>query len=225
MKTRFNLDLNGNLKIWEFPIQGEEYICGADCSEGLEDGDPSCAQVIKRREFKQVAVLHGWMDPIDYGKDLNYLGWFYNTMLLAVERNQSGISTLDYLRSVNYPNIYSMQQFDYELIDYTERLGWITSGRTRGLIIDSLRDSVKEGSLILNDPETLAELKTFVRNPKTGKIKASSGNRDDRVISLAIGVYLNKVIPLMSLPGKLSYFEKRGWGRSPIESTLGRGGY
>jgi len=225
MKPRFNLDLHGNLKIWEFPIQGEEYICGADVAEGLEEGDASCAQVIKRREFKQVAVLHGWPEPVEFGKDLCYLGWFYNTMLLAVERNQSGISVIDYLRSTNYPNLYSMQQFDYEVVDYTERLGWITSGRTRGLIIGSLRESIKEGSLILNDPETLNELKTFVRNPKTEKIKASPGNRDDRVLALAIACYLNKTLSIASSVAYESYLEKRGWGVGAVQTNLGRGGY
>jgi len=223
---KFNPEPDETMHVWEFPKQGEEYICGVDISEGLEKGDASCAQVIRRADFKQVAVMHGWVEPVEFARMINNLGYYYNTMLLAVERNQSGITVLDYLRSNAYPNIYQMQKFDFGTVDATERLGWITSGHTRGLIVDALRDSIREGDLILTDPETLAELKTFVRHPKTKKIQASPGNLDDRVMALAIACFLHRTLSLTKTPSKYdSYFERREAESGTGRVNLGRGGY
>ena len=226
MQVKFCLDPKERLHLWEMPLPGEEYIVGGDVSEGLEGGDNSCAQILKRSGFTQVGVWHGMIEPYDFGRTLAYIGYYFNTALLAIERNANGITSIDHLRTINYPNIYKMQKFDYEVMDYTDRLGWITNAHTRGLIVDSLRDSVRENSIIINDPETLAEMKTFVRDKRTGKIKASTGNFDDRVMALAIANYIHRT-KYMATAAKAEDFRKQfeDPGAGSLMRVPGRGGY
>lgn len=233
MAIFFSQNQKERLKIWEMPEKANaEYLICADVAEGLEGGNYSCAHVLKRHPLEQVAVWHGHENPYQFGRVLLYLGFFFNGCMIACERNNNGITTLDFLRRENYPNIYKMQKFDSEVMDDTDRVGWMTNMHTRPLIIDSLKYAVKTRSLILHDPETLGELKTFIRIqnkeiPERYKIKASPGSFDDRVISLAIGVYIHSTLP-MSQPYMQtgSYMDKMRarWDEGKV-LTPGRGGY
>lgn len=172
-------------------------------------------------------MWHGLEEPCQFGRILFNLGEFYNGALLAPERNNNGISTVDYLRTNNYPNIYRMQKYDYADPGETERLGFLTNAATRPLIIDSLKESIRTNSIILNDYETLAELRTFVRNPKTGKVEAAPGSMDDLVISLAIGCYVRSTMSLnLSYTERDSYLDRMRarWEEGGVP-VLGKGGY
>ena len=83
-------------------------------------------------------------------------------------------------------------------------------------------------ALILNDSETLAEMRTFIRNPRTGKIEAAIGSHDDLVISLGIACHLRLKMAggLVYRRPDVSYMDKirarDGVGGAP---GPGRGGY
>lgn len=226
MKLRFNLHPNEALRIWEFPKLGEEYIIGADISEGLSGGDYSCAQVLSRKSFKQVAVWHGLQDPAEFGRTLLYLGYFYFTALLVPEVN-FGPATVSFLRKENYPNLYRMKTMDSLFPEETDRVGWRTNIHTRRLIIDNLRAVVRDNSLIIVCPETLDEMKTFVKNPETEKIEASPGNHDDFVMALAIAAWVCQELSESTthgMPVDENYLERvRGTVQETV--SLGRGGY
>ena len=123
--------------------------------------------------------------------------------------------------------MYKMQQFDYEVMQPTERMGWVTSSHTRGLIIDNLRDVVKNNQLILCDPDTVAEMKTFIRDQRTGKLKAAPGSHDDRVMSLSIAAYLHVILPRSGTVMGETTMEARLRQQADTEEPvrLGRGGY
>src|SRR3546814_5363123 len=61
-----------------------------------------------------------------------------------------------------------------------EELGFYTDVKTRPLIIDELRQAVREEVILLNDATTIDEMITFVADPKSGKIEAEVGCNDDR---------------------------------------------
>lgn len=228
MKIGFNLAPQENLKVWEFPTIGHEYVIGADVSEGLAGGDYSCAQVISRKSFKQVAVWHGLQDPAEFGRTLLYLGFFYFSALLAVERN-FGPAALSFLKKENYPNLYRMKTMDSLYPEETDRIGWHTNVHTRRLIIDNIRACVRDNSLIIMDPETLDEMKTFVKNPDTEKVEASPGNHDDRVMALSIAAWVAQELVSTSAyaaPVDDNYMELLRASRNGHETrSIGRGGY
>lgn len=218
------------LKIWKMPERGRRYLIPADVAEGLQGGNFSAAHVIDLESFEQVAVWHGLEEPYAFGKILYNLGEFYNGALLAPERNNNGISTIDYLRSHNYSNIYKMIKFEYANPEETERYGWMTNLHTRPLIIDSLKEAVRGNIIKINDYETLAELRTFVRNPKTGKVEAAPGSMDDLVISLGIGCYIRSTMSLNLIyetSNATSYIDqmRERWNQGGVTIATGRGGY
>lgn len=224
----FRHESKGLLKLWKMPEHGRRYIISADVSEGLDGGNYSAAHVLEIESFEQVAVWHGMEEPYQFGKILFNLGEYYNGALVAPEKNNNGISTIDYLRANDYPSIYQMLKLDGQSIEDSSRLGWITNMHTRALMIDSLKEAIRSNAIILNDPETLAELRTFVRNPRTGKVEAAPGSQDDLVISLAIGCYIISTLPREAnreLPtGSYMDRTKSRWGGS-FNNTIGRGGY
>ena len=225
MQVRFNLEKDGPLTLWETPDPKDSYIIGADVSEGVVDGDYSCAQVISRNKFKQVACWHGKIEPYEFGRALFGLGIYFNTGLLAVERNSAGVTTVDCLRKMDYPNLFKMVRFDQGMQDVMDRFGWITNVHSRGLMLGVLREVVRENSLILSDPDTLAEMKTFVKNRDTEKMEASAGNHDDRLMALGIAAYLHRTLSYAgaATESRLAVMFDRDVGL--YETKLGRGGY
>ena len=73
------------LRIYEPPADGEDYVIGADPSEGLTksgDSDYACAQVLRCSDGKQVAAFRAKYDPKTFGELLDQLGRFFNDALL-----------------------------------------------------------------------------------------------------------------------------------------------
>ena len=94
----------------------------------------------------------------------------------------------------DYPdaNIYVHHEYDDMLGTIAERYGFPTTEKTRSLMLDQLSAAVKpklDGGapdLILSDPATITQMQTF-NIQDNGKAEADSGEKDDLVMSLAIG--------------------------------------
>lgn len=61
-KNELQRTLMNYLLVWELPDPDEEYVCGADTAEGLEHGDRSSLDVVKRSNGEQVAHWFGHLD-------------------------------------------------------------------------------------------------------------------------------------------------------------------
>lgn len=182
----------GPLRIWQFPEERHVYAIGCDVAEGLEHGDFSSVHVIDARTLDVVAHWHGHVDPDVLGEDiLPALGWYYNRALIGVESNNHGLTTLKGLVRAEYPAVYRQRRQDRRNAAPTEALGWRTTSATKPLAIDELGKELREGTLGLQCGETLAELRTFVRD---GSGKMNGSPHDDRVMSLAIAVQMLKYV-------------------------------
>lgn len=227
----FQPNPDGNFRLWKHPQLGCQYYVIVDACdpEGMssQQGNPACIQIIDKKNLEQVAIYHGWTEPVALGKIAFALGLYYNTAEIVVERQSGGISVLDCLRTVGYPNIYKMQDFQYGDLRETEKIGWMTNVLTRPLMLGELKECVSNGFFILHDADTVAELSTFIRNKKTGKMEAAGGCNDDRVITLAIGAYLRSVNPVSDYTSDLSYMDKlrSRWNDGLVEIPEGKGGY
>jgi hypothetical protein len=180
----------GRLLVYRERDPGESYCIGADVGMGVRDGDWSVAHVLDS-EKRQVAVFRGQVHPDFFATILNTLGLYYNTALIAPERNNHGILTCVRLwKDLSYPNVFiefkEGQMEDRESIN----IGHYTDVKTRPLIIDRLRASMREDDITVNDRTTLQEMKTFVVND-AGKMEAEQGCHDDCVMSLAIANHIH----------------------------------
>lgn len=185
-------DPRGRLMTYREIDPSEEYTIGADVSKGTAEGDYSVAVVLDSKK-RIVAVWRGLIDPDHYATILYALGKLYNWARLAVEFNNHGILPNTRLfKDLAYPNLYTREVYD-KLTDTTrEELGFYTDVKTRPLIIDELRQAVRERQIELNDKQTIEEMTTFVADPKTGKIEHEVGCHDDCVFALAIANHIHE---------------------------------
>lgn len=206
----------GYLRIWEKPDDEGQYIIGADTSTGREVSaheatftDPnserggrdfSSADVIDVVRRRQVAQLHGRMAPEIFADQLALLGTLYssNTLsglrrpaLIAVEANHSsGETVLRILQQErHYPQLYFGKAINRRFNKMGQRLGFMTTVETRMPMLDNLARALREQTLEIPNKDSIKEMYTFVRD-ESGKPQAQEGAHDDRVISLAITLFV-----------------------------------
>lgn len=177
---------DGYIAVYREPEEGVPYVIGADTAG--EGSDWYAAHVIDNRTGEQVAVLHRENMDEDYFTDqIEALGRWYNTALIAIEGNLTTYPIKELARR-GYPKQFVRQAED----TYTGRLkqsfGVRTDRATRPVMIAELVAFVREHAEKINDRATLTEMLTFVRNEK-GRPEAEEGAHDDLVIALAITHY------------------------------------
>jgi len=188
----FLSDPRGRLFMYHEVDPAEEYTIGADVSKGTAEGDYSVSLVLDRKK-RVVGVWRGQVDPDYYAAILYSLGKMYNWARLAVEFNNHGILPNTRLfKDLGYPNLYTREVYDKQTDETKEELGFYTDVKTRPLIIDELRQAVREKAIELNDKTLLDEMTTFIADPKSGKIEHEVGCHDDCVFALAIANHIHE---------------------------------
>lgn len=194
---RFRKHPRGELTVYHKHDAGETYYIGADVAMGLRSGDYSVAQVLDSQK-RQVAVWRGHVDPDYYATVLYWLGMKYNEGLICVESNNHGLLTAVRLgRDLAYPNVYT-DVSEGKLNDLESiQIGFRTTSKTKPLIIDRLRASLREGELELNDVTTLREMLSYVVT-ESGQMEAEQGCFDDCVMALALAnhVHVGRFTPI-----------------------------
>jgi hypothetical protein len=165
---------------------GETYYIGADIAMGGGKRDYSVAQVVDSKK-RQVAIWRSnHPDPDYFATILDKLGRFYNEAFIIPENNSHGILTCTRLgKDFAYPNIYMVTEVDKLTERESVQLGFRTTVKTKPLIIDQLRASVREGDIEINDKVTLREMLSFIVT-ESGAMEAEPGCHDDCVMSLAM---------------------------------------
>ena len=213
------------LSVWEEPVEGAQYAIGADTAEGLvkfttgtTDGDYDSADVIRCDTGEQVAHLHGKWGTDRYGILLAQLGWWYNTALLAVERNNHGTATLDSIRRCGYPDQIQSKwgglfyqepagarHHGKAIHQKTLKAGWFTSAQSKVFALDSLATAFDDDAITINNPGTVGEMMAFV-HLVGGKAGGEGSNNDDRVLSLSITTAImstkRRAIPVVTTPSQ-----------------------
>jgi hypothetical protein len=188
---------SGPVEIYRHPTYGGSYLIGADCSEGVEGGDPTSACVLDRERCCEAAWIGGLLDPEEAAKSLFALGQHYNWAWLAVEDNGPGLAVLMRLQQLNYPRVFRRMELNSD--DRTPRLGWHTDPRTRPLALGAIRSMLKTRVWGVASERFLKQCGTFCRQGRgqenSGFYAANSGCHDDDVMSAGIAAYLHRVIP------------------------------
>lgn len=175
----------GELLIYHPHDPGATYYIGADVAMGLKNGDFSVAQVLDHNK-RQVAVWRGHVHPDYFASILYHLGFLYNTAKIAVEINNHGLLTgYKLFKDMSYPNFFTEVIEDKVSDRDTMNLGFKTTMKTKPMIIDDLRATLRDDAITVNDKITLREMMTFVVT-ESGKLEADEGCFDDTVMALAI---------------------------------------
>jgi hypothetical protein len=198
-------DEYGELKIWEMPIEGAQYVLGVDVGEGnarsdqgvdMEyldegDGDYSVIEVLKvpspGRPVEQVAEFVMRIDPVMLGKQLMVLGNFYNEGMLSIEVNNHGLTTLSEVKQ-HYWNLYRWQYLDHVGKYDSNKLGWVTNVSTRPHMCDYTSAAVNADMLAIRSEELVEEMNTFIKRGVGYGGEADSNCYDDRVMAYMIAL-------------------------------------
>ncbi|MBU97609.1 MAG: hypothetical protein CL429_00810 [Acidimicrobiaceae bacterium] len=194
----------GELAVWRQPRKQREYRIGVDVSEGLEignrDTDYSVAVVLDAETYEECATLRTKIDPDLLAWQLVSLGRWYNEALMTVESNNHGLVTLKFMQEVhNYPMLYFDRTLDERSNRATRKIGFKTSIKTKPVLVDYLKELIREEEILIHSPKVIDELQTFVFL-SNGKTEAQSGSHDDCVMALALAALSCKLHPWSSSP-------------------------
>jgi hypothetical protein len=192
----------GRWRIFVPPKTGYHYCCGIDAASGKEGANESVANFLCIETGEQVAILAGKVNPEDMAIEAEKAGILYNYAELAPEREQHGMTIITTLRERNYPNMFFHDE-DLTAMGGSSRVwGW-DARKYRNTAIDWLQQDIgyyaslkpveREKSLTINDKETLAQHRFFIRNKTTGKWEATPGKYDDRVSAMYISNFIRRL--------------------------------
>jgi hypothetical protein len=210
-------DRSGKLVIYEMPNGSDLYSLGADIALGVPGGDYSCAEVINVRTGGQVAEWHGHISPQEFGYELYKLGSFYNWAKITPERNSFGISVIDVLRNMHYPNLYRDRTVDRANNPISHRYGFATTKESKGKLISHLAEKLRGDSGWVKGRDTLEELLQYKAEDNGNDnvtMGAPEGKHDDRVMALALAVYGARSMPKENMPsvaGGYNFSAANGW--------------
>ena len=93
------------------------------------------------------------------------------------------------MQELNYPNLFVEQTVDDAYVDkLTRRAGFLTTTKTKPLIIDNLVHLLRQGESGIVDMELINELRTYVVDAR-GITNAQSGCFDDRIMAYNIALF------------------------------------
>lgn len=175
----------------DYKHRQSKYAIGVDVGGGVRK-NRSVIQVIDVWKWKQVGeYVADNVSPDRLAKEVIEIGRFYRDAFVTVETNNHGaVTLLKLIEGFPLEHIGGYPQYLLYMNDKTTdtllSYGYKTTQRTRPIIIGGLRKEFIEGFLI-HSPTTKDELSTFVENDE-GRLEASEGCFDDRVLALAVGV-------------------------------------
>jgi hypothetical protein len=201
--------------VWEPPRPGHQYVIGVDVSDGI-GLDRSVIEVIRvatvGRPAEEVAqYVSRNIDPVDLAYVVDPIGRFYKDTdgfeaMVACETNNHGIATQSELdRHLGYSNFYVWQWEDVApgTSRFSRRIGWVTSRRTRPIILTHLHRAVTtfdeatgQPDLVVNSPMTIDEMRDFQTEGQLWEAEAAPGSTDDCIMSLAIAYYVSRTLML-----------------------------
>ena len=133
----------------------------------------------------QIAMLRTKVDPDLCAWMLVTMAQYYNEGILCVEGNNHGLVTLrSLLDKRGLHQLYFETRIDERSSQKRKkRIGFLKTLKSRPLLIDTLKESLRNVSLLVHCDQTLDELQTFVATA-TGRLEAASGSHDDSVMAL-----------------------------------------
>lgn len=165
------------LAIWEEPQPGVQYDIGIDVSSGIDGGDWSVGEVIRRDRNEQVAEYHKHIDPVDLAVEMYWLGKYYRNAQLVVEMNNVGLITGNRLSLMSYPYIYIWRHIDRAVPTLSTYAGWKTTYESKKLLIGNTRHIFLHRRMILRSRVLWDEMSQFIRVDEN-LYRASRGHDD-----------------------------------------------
>lgn len=195
MQPKLYLYQKDGLDVFEPPVLGEKphtYVIVADSAEGV-GGDYSAFSVIDVTEvpYKQVAKYrNNKISPMLYPNVIYKVAKEYNNAYVLIELNFSEQVAYILHNELEYDNIlYVNRNTKGQVVSAgfgggQTQYGVVTDKKVKRIGCHTFKSLVEENKLIINDPDTIAEISTFIE--KKGTYMADDGYHDDLVMTLVL---------------------------------------
>jgi len=188
---KFDTHPRGELTLYrEIDPVGTYYI-GADTAMGVRGGDWSVATILDSTKTL-VGILRCRVHPDFFAQMLYALGHKFNMAAICPESNNHGILTCIRLaKDMGYPYVYTETIYDKLADKDTIKIGFTTTVKSKPLLIDRLRASMRLKEIKIDDKTTLNEMLTYVVT-ETGSMEAEENCHDDTVVALALANHIHE---------------------------------
>ena len=182
--------------IWEYPIEGHEYVAAVDVSRG-DSKDFSTIVIIDFTTMSQVFEYRGKVPPDTLGQIAYEWATTYNAYTV-VDNVGVGVSTVLKLEELNYGNLHyedpsnkllRKQRNNFKTENRRKIAGFNASGK-RLQLVANLERMVRENEIIIRSSRIIEEMGTFIYNPRTGRPDHAEGANDDLLMALAMGLFI-----------------------------------
>ena len=175
---------DGRYKFFKPEREFKAYAIGADVAEGVEGGDFSAMCIIDK-EWNHVGSFHGHLAPDEFGREMCKAGEYFNNAVLAPEYNNHGISTLDKIRNLKYPHVYTRPMSEEDIkMGLKPKLAWHTNKKTKMKMLDDFVAAYRDGLFKPKDVDLLREMRSLVVE-SDGNVELTG---KDRVVAACIAL-------------------------------------
>jgi len=195
----YEYPLENAVIIWEPPQLGTDYTIGTDPSWGVQQ-DRAAIHVLKNGTVKtkdmQVAEFcSSDMNMHDLVPVCYMLGNLYkNTVedieaLMSVECNLSDDIVYQLRNNYQYSNLFIWKFYDSIKKQFSNKLGWWTTQRTRPKIIIKAVHYIKQGWWDIASPWLINEMQTIEKLEDKQRVEAAQGSHDDLFMAAVIALW------------------------------------
>ena len=183
---------NGEIWVFEKPIEGRYYIAGVDTAPEF-GADNSAMTIWDYETLNQVWEYQGKLPVKDFLKIVKYACSQYPGCIV-IESNSYGNQVVEELDGGNFTYMmYREKRGEHKTMP-----GLSTNSKTRPLMIDAMYDYVTKYPEIVKSKRLALELIGLVQKT-SGKVEADSECRDDLALTVAMIGYVRKYDPPLML--------------------------
>ena len=144
-------DRTGPWTIFLPPSENREwgrYFVAADPTHST-GRDRACIQVINRRSCEQVAVYHGYDEPLTLGQEVLKAAVLYNDATVSSEAEGPGYAVIATLLNSDYPHVWRWRRFDHipNARGLSGLAGWSSNWKSKELAISFFKHMVLKGEV------------------------------------------------------------------------------
>lgn len=213
----------GIIKVWREPDPDGVYAISVDTSTGRSQDYSSC-DVIDLSDSTICATLHSKIEAPRLAYQLYFLGKWFNTAKIAVERGGGyGEAVIIHLRDGTrehpaYTNLYRHRTFTKGKQPIAEEYGFPMTGKSRTPALELLKTWVYQQQFPFLPLGHIGEMQTFVYKETTPSPRAQDGCNDDRVMSLAIAVEMYRQYGMGPKRAWKKIFKRKKKGKSTYKA-------
>lgn len=183
--------LGRGLNMYYLPKRNVRYFGGVDVSAGVGQ-DNQAISIFDQDGVQVCTFIDNKTKPYELAEICYHLGMFYNQAKIGIEQNNLGVTVIERLRrDFGYRNMLKHNSWDKKG-NKRKVLGWVTSAKTKGIMITDFREQFEKGLIIIHDRTTLEEMQIFVeKDGKYGNIRGAK-NHDDVLIASMVAIQCMK---------------------------------